>query len=109
MFMPRKNKTLVMMMNFIVTFAFVPCLFVVFGCDMTGLSRDPAKRLIKKRCSACHTTKRIYQARRSPDEWQKIVARMIRHGAQLNGEEKAQILDYLEKNQGDLSAPTEKR
>ncbi len=75
-------------------FSFLWCLA---GCDLTGFSSLLGKRLIKKRCSACHTTKRIYKSRRSMEEWQQIIGRMIRHGAELSKEERTQILDYIKK------------
>ncbi len=74
-------------------------LVLISGCDMTGFSNNPAKRLIKKRCSGCHSTKRIYGSRRSSKEWEEIVARMIRHGAKATGEERDKIIDYLKKEQ----------
>jgi len=73
-------------------------LFFLCACDMSGLSSKPARRLIKKRCFSCHTTARIYKSTRSSEEWDKIVARMIRHGAKLDTGEKSQILDYLKEN-----------
>ena len=72
------------------------CILGLAGCDLTGFSSNPAKRLIKSKCSACHSTKRIYEVHRSREDWQQIVHRMVRHGAQLSTDEKEQILDYLE-------------
>ncbi len=31
------------------------------------------------------------------EEWQQIIGRMIRHGAELSKEERTQILDYIKK------------
>ena len=78
---------------------FISALILLFlsSCDLSGFSSEPAKRLIRKRCSSCHAAKRIYSTRRSSKEWEQIMARMIRHGAVPTQEEKMQILDYLGK------------
>ncbi len=55
------------------------------------------EELIKQRCTACHTTKRIYSTTRSPQEWDVIIERMIRHGARLRPGDKENIISFLTK------------
>jgi len=51
--------------------------------------------LLQERCSVCHTTDRITQARKTSAEWDTTVTRMIGKGAQLSSEEKTVLVDYL--------------
>ena len=74
--------------------------FCLTACDMSGFSSDPRRRLVKQKCSACHSTKRIYKSHRTRVEWGEIIDRMVRHGAQLEDEEKGEILGYLTRDYG---------
>jgi len=65
--------------------------FAVFAC----VRLNENEKLIKKRCTRCHSTKRIYVEKRSKEEWQDIVERMMRHGVRLSQQEKRRIVDYL--------------
>ncbi len=60
-------------------------------------SSEPSKRLIKERCSACHSTKRIFSGEHA-GRWETIIDRMIRHGARLDKDERREILEYLRKS-----------
>ncbi len=71
-------------------------LFILFVFTVSGCIRlNENEKLIKKRCTRCHSTKRIYAERRAKDEWNGIVERMMRHGAKLSRQEKGHIIDYL--------------
>ncbi len=61
------------------------------GC----VNGDKGSRLIKARCTSCHSTKRIYAHKRDKTEWLDIIKRMERHGAVLNSNERAFLVDYL--------------
>ncbi len=95
--MIKTGKTHGIKMELVSIVLLATCMLWLAGCDLTGFSSNPAKRLIKSKCSACHSTKRIYEVHRSGEDWQQIVHRMVRHGAQLSTDEKEQILDYLGK------------
>jgi len=51
--------------------------------------------LVQERCTVCHSIERIQQAHKTADEWKTTVERMIGHGATLNADEKAAVIDYL--------------
>lgn len=51
--------------------------------------------LLDTRCSACHSADRPKKARKTPEEWNKTVTRMVRKGARLTEPEKKVLLDYL--------------
>ncbi len=78
-----------------------PCFFLmVSACDMSGFSSEPARRMIKKKCTICHSSNRIYDQARSAGEWDRVVLRMERHGAFLTDKERAIISNYLKDGYG---------
>jgi hypothetical protein len=56
--------------------------------------------LLETRCSACHSADRPKQAKKTRDQWDQTVTRMIGKGAQLTDAEKAVLVDYLAKTYG---------
>lgn len=65
-----------------------------------GASAADGQTLMNTRCSVCHSTDRIMQAKKTPDQWDQTVTRMISHGAQLTDAEKTVLVDYLAKTYG---------
>lgn len=65
------------------------------GCPSTGPDKTGAKKIIRRRCTGCHSTRRIFKKRRTRNEWEKVIDRMIRHGAELRPDEKQRIIDLL--------------
>lgn len=53
------------------------------------------------RCTVCHTRERIDEKDEDREDWTEIVDRMIGHGAQLTGEERATLIDYLVATHGE--------
>ena len=73
---------------------FVPFLSLLHpGC--VSFDASPGKRLIRKRCTACHSTARIYKRGRGLEEWTRVVDRMVAHGARLEKGEREQIIEFL--------------
>jgi cytochrome c5 len=56
--------------------------------------------LLETRCSVCHSADRPRQAKKTREQWDQTVARMIGKGAQLTEAEKTVLLDYLAKTHG---------
>jgi cytochrome c5 len=56
--------------------------------------------LLDTRCSTCHSTDRVKQAKKTRDQWDQTVTRMVGKGAQLTEAEKTVLLDYLAKTYG---------
>jgi len=56
-----------------------------------GAHRD----LVVRACAACHPPESIVAKRRSAQEWDDIIARMIERGAVATDEEQQQILEYF--------------
>jgi mono/diheme cytochrome c family protein len=58
------------------------------------------KVLLETRCSTCHGLNMVEASKKDLDGWQATVDRMILVGAQLNDEQKVQVVDYLVINYG---------
>jgi cytochrome c5 len=66
----------------------------------TGAPALDGAMLLETRCSVCHSADRPKQAKKTLDEWNQTVTRMIGKGAQLTDAEKAALIDYLAKTYG---------
>jgi len=56
--------------------------------------------LLDARCSVCHSADRAKQAKKTREQWDQTVTRMVGKGAQLTEAEKTVLLDYLAKTYG---------
>lgn len=56
--------------------------------------------LLEARCSTCHSISKATQARKTLEEWDQTVTRMIGKGAQLTDAEKAALIEYLARTYG---------
>ncbi|MCS7283412.1 MAG: hypothetical protein RMK65_02220 [Anaerolineae bacterium] len=54
-----------------------------------------AAALLRERCTACHTLDRVEGSRKTAEEWDQTVSRMVRRGARLTEEEKRALIAYL--------------
>jgi len=55
----------------------------------------PAETLIKERCTTCHNTDRIYNAKHDEAGWTTTVDKMIDKGAKLNTAERQAVITTL--------------
>jgi hypothetical protein len=55
---------------------------------------------LQDRCTECHALSRTTNAKKSAEEWERTVARMVGHGANLNDEEQMVLVDYLAQTYG---------
>ncbi len=51
--------------------------------------------LLQDRCTGCHSLSRVERARKTAEEWESAVSRMIGYGAVLNTEELEVLVQYL--------------
>lgn len=56
-----------------------------------GPGRDPLVRS----CAVCHPIERVVAERRSIEQWDAMIARMVGLGAQASDEEQQEIFEYL--------------
>jgi hypothetical protein len=69
---------------------------VIAGTAVAGMfSSGPS--LLESRCAVCHPSSKVKVLKRSPGQWDAIVAGMVKRGAQLSAEEKKTLVDYLAK------------
>jgi len=57
-------------------------------------------KLLETRCSICHSSDKPKHAKKTLEQWEQIVTRMIGKGAKLNDAEKTALVDYLAKTYG---------
>ena len=65
-----------------------------------GSAAAPGKTVFEASCGNCHDLAVSTDLRKSRDEWQATVNRMITSGAALSDDEAANVVDYLAKNYG---------
>ncbi len=65
-----------------------------------GAPTQDGATLLETRCSTCHSADRAKQAKKTRDQWDQTVTRMIGKGAQLTETEKTALVDYLAKTYG---------
>jgi cytochrome c5 len=58
---------------------------------------EKGAELLESRCSVCHPAARPMAAKKTQEEWDVTVTRMIGKGAKLTVDEKAVLVDYLGK------------
>jgi mono/diheme cytochrome c family protein len=63
-----------------------------------SLPQGAQRELVQERCVLCHGLDRVVAARRTPAEWQAIVARMAFLGTPMSAEEGKRIGAYLQQN-----------
>jgi mono/diheme cytochrome c family protein len=51
--------------------------------------------LVQAHCSACHAVEQVTAARKTPDEWNETMDRMVDHGMQISPEDNKRITDFL--------------
>ena len=56
--------------------------------------------VLETRCSTCHSADRAKQAKKTQEQWDQTVTRMIANGAKLTDAEKAALVEYLAKTYG---------
>ncbi|MGI4877998.1 MAG: hypothetical protein ACRYG4_11005 [Janthinobacterium lividum] len=61
------------------------------------LPEGPGKSVVMENCTACHGAEVIKAKRRSPDEWDQVVNRMLSNGAVLTDDQQNTVLTYLKK------------
>jgi cytochrome c5 len=67
---------------------------------MTAALALDGATLLETRCSICHSADRAKQARKTQEQWDQTVTRMIGKGAKLTEAEKAALVEYLAKTYG---------
>ena len=69
----------------------------ILGCSESTSPIDAAA-LLESRCGVCHTTDFPKNARKSKNDWDETVTRMMARGAKLSPQEKKALVKYLAKH-----------
>lgn len=59
------------------------------------ITTQEGEQLLQERCSVCHGVRTVTGEKKTAQQWQQTVERMMRKGAKLSDAEKAVIVDYL--------------
>jgi hypothetical protein len=77
-------------------------LFLIVACTQSNVtplvetqSDSQGEVLITEKCSDCHSTERVFQAKYDSEGWSNVIDRMVNKGANVNPEEKDLIIDWL--------------
>jgi hypothetical protein len=65
-----------------------------------GGKQPSPEELVQERCTKCHTLAPIEVARKTRQDWESTVYRMIEKGARLNDREAWKVIDYLSRVYG---------
>lgn len=60
-----------------------------------GAGSGQGMALLEDRCTKCHSLDRVVQSRKTRDDWEDVVERMIEKGATLSHDEKDALVEYL--------------
>ncbi len=60
-----------------------------------GMTPLPGEVLLRERCARCHDLGRVQSARKTLEEWQSTVRRMVSKGTVLDDAEFAVLTQYL--------------
>jgi competence protein ComEA len=63
-------------------------------------AKDPGAETFTATCSKCHTPERILAARRTRTQWEEVLDKMSKIGAQITDENYETIMDYLLRRHG---------
>lgn len=71
--------------------------FTTLVLASAALAAEDGATLLEKRCSLCHSADRAKDTKKTSEQWDATVSRMISHGAQLTPAEKQVLVGYLSK------------
>jgi hypothetical protein len=67
---------------------------------ISGCSSEPPAQVVEERCVGCHALSIVENSRKSPEEWEATVTRMVQLGAKLNDKQAEAVIDYLGETYG---------
>lgn len=69
------------------------------------LPDGPGKEIVVRACTGCHGADQIAYKRRTPEDWDYVITKMMQGGAELTAEEQEAVHAYLVKALGAPTAP----
>jgi len=71
----------------------------------TDLPDGPGRDIVVRACTVCHGADQIAVKRRTPEDWDYVINRMMQGGAELTADEQQQVYAYLVKALGAPPGP----
>ena len=59
------------------------------------LPEGTGKKLVSENCRSCHGLDALLEKKRSRNEWEKLVDKMVEHGLEITDKDKKTVIDYL--------------
>lgn len=90
--------------NVIMSKAWIALVVLVMVCMIAvtaGCADESPEELVEERCSECHALTTVKVARKTNEEWEATVERMVELGARLSDEQAQEVVDYLSETYGD--------
>lgn len=60
-----------------------------------GCSTQPKIQIVEDKCGKCHTAERVYESKRTPAEWERVVYGMKVRGLVLSDAEEKMLMTEL--------------
>lgn len=80
-----------------ITVGMIACTSITGICFAEKAPTVSGSELLEKRCSVCHPSARPKGMKKTPEQWEATVKRMVSKGAKLSNDEKKVLTDYLAK------------
>jgi len=78
-----------------VTLMTASIVFAAISCGGKQSAPNSGAELLEQRCSVCHPASRATDKKKTAEEWEATVQRMMGKGAKLSEEEKQTLVNYL--------------
>lgn len=78
--------------------------FLIVVSAISGCSSKAPAQLVDERCVGCHALTIVETSRKSPEEWEATVTRMVELGSKLNDQQAEAVIAYLGETYG-VDAP----
>lgn len=75
-----------------------------FAAPNDVLPESPAKAVVVRACTSCHQAPMVVAKRRTADQWDEVIGKMIDRGARMTEAEQDQVYDYLVRYFGPANA-----
>ncbi len=90
-----KKWLLISILGLILLVAIVACSQSTPAPELESLTDEEVEELIVDKCSGCHPSSRVFDASYDAEGWSDVIDRMIDKGADVSGEEKELMVDWL--------------
>jgi len=76
---------------------------IALSAPQQDAAKDPAAETFAAVCSKCHTPERILAIRRTKTQWEEVLDKMTKIGAQITDDNYDTLMDYLLRRYGKIN------